>query len=64
VEGSPFWVRHLGFRDLLRSDTALRNEYSDLKRSLAGRYPEDRPAYTAAKGPFIGRALERLQSAA
>jgi GrpB-like predicted nucleotidyltransferase (UPF0157 family) len=64
VEGSPFWVRHLGFRDLLRSDIALRKEYGDLKRNLAGRYPEDRPAYTAAKGPFIGRALERLQSAA
>lgn len=64
VEGSPFWVRHLAFRDLLRTDSALREEYGDLKRSLARQYPEDRPAYTAAKAPFIGRALERLQSAA
>jgi GrpB-like predicted nucleotidyltransferase (UPF0157 family) len=48
--------RHLGFRDLLRSDERLAREYAQLKRSLAERYRDDREAYTAAKAPFVAAA--------
>ena len=47
--------RRLRFRDQLRADPALADEYVALKRALAARYPEDREAYTEAKAPFIGR---------
>jgi GrpB-like predicted nucleotidyltransferase (UPF0157 family) len=45
--------RRLRFRDRLRSDRALADEYVALKRALAARYREDRDAYTEAKGEFV-----------
>ncbi len=59
--GSWFSQEHLAFRDMLRSDPALRDAYGALKRELAARYPENRPAYIDAKGPFIQDALKRVQ---
>lgn len=53
VEGSPFWADHLAFRDALRADPRLRDEYHALKVRLADRYGADRGAYTDAKAPFI-----------
>jgi GrpB-like predicted nucleotidyltransferase (UPF0157 family)/ribosomal protein S18 acetylase RimI-like enzyme len=47
--------RRLCFRDRLRADPALAEEYVALKRALAARYPEDRESYTEAKAPFIKR---------
>jgi GrpB-like predicted nucleotidyltransferase (UPF0157 family) len=47
--------RRLRFRDRLRADPALADEYAALKRALAARHPEDREAYTEAKAPFIRR---------
>ena len=47
--------RRLRFRDRLRADPALADEYVALKRALAARYPDDREAYRDAKAPFIGR---------
>ena len=44
----------LEFRELLRSDAALVNEYNDLKRQFDGQ-PMD--AYRKAKGSFIERTL-------
>lgn len=55
--GGPAWARMLRFRDALRADAALMAEYAALKRALAARYPEDRAAYTEAKGLFITRVL-------
>lgn len=49
----PLWRRYLAFRDHLRADAADREAYGSLKRQLAGRHPEDRLAYVAAKGAFI-----------
>jgi GrpB-like predicted nucleotidyltransferase (UPF0157 family) len=43
----------LRFRDRLRTNSALADEYVALKRTLAERYPEDREAYTEAKAPFV-----------
>lgn len=57
--GSPRFREELAFRDLLRADPALADEYEALKRDLAERLACDRDAYTEAKGDFIGRALRR-----
>ena len=51
----PQWRRYLDFRDALRSDTALRDEYGSLKSELAKTYWLDREAYLAGKVPFIER---------
>lgn len=55
--GSAFWMEHLAFRNLLRSDSTLRSSYQELKLSLAAQYPSDKSAYQAAKGPFIQSVL-------
>jgi GrpB-like predicted nucleotidyltransferase (UPF0157 family) len=51
------WSEYMSFRDTLRRDPALTQEYDTLKRSLAEKYPDDRPSYTAAKGKFIEKVL-------
>jgi GrpB-like predicted nucleotidyltransferase (UPF0157 family) len=48
--------RHLRFRDRLRTDSALRDEYAALKRRLAAAHRDDREGYTNAKASFIARA--------
>ena len=48
----------LAFRDRLRSDPGLAEEYSKLKRALADRFEHDREAYTDAKADFIRQALD------
>lgn len=51
--GSPFWISHLAFRDALRSDERLAQEYAALKRRLAQQFPHDRFEYSDAKAQFI-----------
>lgn len=51
--------RHLAFRDALRADARLRDDYAALKRSLATQHPYDITAYTEGKGAFIMAILER-----
>lgn len=51
------WAGYLSFRDALRRDAALRNEYAALKAALAARYPEDREQYTNGKHAFIRRVI-------
>lgn len=47
----------LAFRDRLREDPEIVEEYLALKRSLAKRFTGDREAYTEAKSDFIRRVL-------
>lgn len=47
--------RRLRFRDRLRTDRQLAQEYVALKRALAERYRDDREAYTEAKSEFVRR---------
>lgn len=47
----------LKFRDILRHNPLLRDEYRDLKYLLAAKYPNDRKAYTSHKSGFIKRVL-------
>jgi GrpB-like predicted nucleotidyltransferase (UPF0157 family) len=51
--GSNFWIGHVAFRDALRANPELAQQYGTLKRRLAQQYPHNRLAYTEAKEPFI-----------
>jgi GrpB-like predicted nucleotidyltransferase (UPF0157 family) len=58
VNGSPFWIRHLAFRDALRADPALAARYWKVKQSAAARNPRDRSAYTEGKTDFIRGVIQ------
>ncbi len=58
---SACWDRHVLFRDYLREHADVAREYEQLKRELAARYADDRPAYTEAKDDFIGGVLARAR---
>ncbi len=47
----------LKFRDILRSNPQLREQYSELKYDLASKFPHNRKAYTASKSKFITKVL-------
>jgi GrpB-like predicted nucleotidyltransferase (UPF0157 family) len=57
---SRLWAEHMAFRDLLRTDAALRDGYQALKLRLAAEFADDKAAYTDAKGPFIQSAIARV----
>ena len=50
---SSDWKEIVLFRDRLRSDRGLADDYMKLKRDLAHRFPKDRESYQAGKGEFI-----------
>ena len=55
--GSAIWNEALRFRDALRADPALAQEYETLKITLSQKYAERRADYTAAKAAFIESVL-------
>ncbi len=55
--GSRTWVERLAFRDALRQNPTLAQEYATLKHRLAHDFANDREAYTDAKAPFIKQVL-------
>lgn len=55
--GSKRCIDELAFRDRLREDAGLAEEYLALKRWLASRFANDREAYTDAKSDFVRSAL-------
>ena len=55
--GSQRWSHCLAFRDAIRSNVDLANEYSALKRRLATEFKFDREAHTGGKSPFVQRVL-------
>jgi GrpB-like predicted nucleotidyltransferase (UPF0157 family) len=61
VAGNPEHMRHLGFRDYLRSHPEVRDQYSALKKSLGTRFRDDREAYTEAKTAFIEDVLNKAE---
>lgn len=52
-----YWKRYLKFRNNLRADPWLAARYAELKRRLAGRFRNDRDAYTNGKSGFVEAVL-------
>jgi GrpB-like predicted nucleotidyltransferase (UPF0157 family) len=57
--GSYNWRKYLVFRDVLRNNRRLREEYAKLKRKLAAMYSQQRDKYTEAKTQFINDTIEK-----
>ena len=55
-DGEPH-RNHIGFRDRLRRDPCMAEEYAALKRGLADEHGADRLGYTEAKTAFVERTL-------
>ena len=56
------WRWYLRFRDGLRADHALREEYAALKTRLAEKFVGDRQGYTQAKSDWVLAAVTELDS--
>lgn len=54
---SDLWRERLAFRDALRADPVLRDEYQELKLRLATAHGADLAGYTADKREFVARVL-------
>ena len=61
--GSPGAVRHLAFRDYLRAHPDIAQTYSNLKRELAVRHPDDMEAYMDGKDAFVKETERRAVEA-
>ena len=57
---SPLWKERISFRNILRANKSVSEEYIALKRELAREYRDDREAYTDKKWPFIKQTLAPL----
>jgi len=53
-------ARHLSFRDRLRQNPSLVNEYAQLKTELAEKFKNDREGYTEAKTEFINNVISPI----
>jgi len=56
--GSGFWMRHIMFRDYLRTHPDTAKEYFELKLRLVEKYADMREVYTESKTDFIENVLE------
>lgn len=54
-----WWSQHAFFRDFLNENKEAREEYEDLKRILAKKYPNDEKSYTDEKKSFVDRILSK-----
>jgi GrpB-like predicted nucleotidyltransferase (UPF0157 family) len=62
---APDWAGHtdqIAFRDYLRAHPRAARAYARLKRSLAGKYRDNRGAYANAKAGFVAAVLKRAGS--
>jgi GrpB-like predicted nucleotidyltransferase (UPF0157 family) len=60
--GSVQWFDYVAFRDGLRENQTLRDEYAALKKELAARFPLDRPSYQKGKERFVEETLAASRS--
>ena len=63
VEGDPEIQDLLAFRDYLNAHPEDAKAYEALKKTLAERYADDRPSYTAGKHAFITDICSRAKTA-
>lgn len=57
---SEFWIRHIAFRDHLRSNKTDRDNYYTLKKNLSKQEWKDGNEYAAAKTEFIKSIESRI----
>lgn len=57
---SPLWRERIRFRDILRNNAKVAEEYEQLKVSLARDVTGDRESYTKLKWPFIKGVLREF----
>jgi GrpB-like predicted nucleotidyltransferase (UPF0157 family) len=55
-------LAEITFRDALRGDARLAQEYEHLKEELAKRHSENREAYTDGKAEFVAKVLAQVAS--
>lgn len=55
---SSLWQERIRFRNVLRTNTSVFDDYAALKKRLACDYKHDRERYTQAKGPFVQKILQ------
>jgi GrpB-like predicted nucleotidyltransferase (UPF0157 family) len=60
-EGSSFQMRHILFRDWLRTHHTDAESYKDLKIKLSEKYRDDRVAYTDSKTEYINGIVEKAE---
>ncbi|MGI6611714.1 MAG: GrpB family protein [Limnochordia bacterium] len=58
--GNQYLLKQLAFRDCLRKEDSVRQEYEELKRALAEKNSHDKLAYADAKTDFIDAVLGEL----
>jgi len=61
--GGRHWEDHILFRDYLRSNPEVADDYARLKRRLAPLYGLDRRSYTDGKTAFIEGVISRARRA-
>jgi len=57
--GSEHWKKHIIFRDFLRKNPKVAQEYCALKKELSAKYGTDRLGYTEAKTAFIESVIAK-----
>lgn len=58
---SPVWREAMLLRDWLRADAEARNDYAELKRTLAAQQSEDPGAYDRTKAALLHAAQQRAE---
>lgn len=61
-ESNNLWKTDLLFREYLRDNTDVRDEYEAVKRKAAESHPNDIDAYNEVKRDFAGSILERAKA--
>lgn len=62
IFNSKEWNDYINMRDYLNSNEEKAKEYSNLKKQLAKKYPNDRIAYTQGKSKIIEEILESAKN--
>lgn len=57
---APEFDQIVGFRDYLNAHPNAARQYEALKKDLAEKYPDNRPAYTKGKEDFIQNICEKF----
>ncbi len=58
---SANWFQYLKFRDVLRADEEIAQDYGNLKLKIAKQHPQGRALYTKLKSAFIQEILKQSE---